>query len=129
VQDKPKRWTWDEWYDSPKAQDYCFRNCNRATRDEQIGEFCFHANEPHIEWLEAENKKKSLRPLVKFQQNKIEKLEARIKNAEEIMIHADNHMLERQSQLKELGIQHKYQDIIKIRKKASEWLRGAGGEQ
>lgn len=33
----------DKFYNSKIAQDYCFGNHNRASRDEQIGEFSFEA--------------------------------------------------------------------------------------
>lgn len=34
---------WEEFYNSKKAQEYCFGNYNNATRDEHVGEFSFNA--------------------------------------------------------------------------------------
>ena len=31
----------NQFYESPVAQDYCFSNYNNASRDESVGRFCF----------------------------------------------------------------------------------------
>lgn len=113
VDNRPRKWTWEEWWDYCKQSNSLTSWMLQADLPEGIGKTLFHVNEPYIEHLE-----KDFKELDQMYENLLSKNNKEIKNLEARIAELESNT--------KVTPKRQNQDRLKSYKKVGEFLNSKG---